>query len=231
MSSSQNPMQHIAEMLETKSCIKQQTYRNLTDVFRSLMGESEKIIEEVKKVVDQKDKDIILQVTSVSDHEFHVKIAGDLLIFFMHSNIVMMDNEHPFNKSKYVIDNPMGKYLGQINVYNFMADSFRYNRISDPGYLIGRLFINYENKFLIEGDETVSHGHSIISSEPISTTDLSIFVQLAISEAIDTDLVTTPFKNIRKITVQQKEEKSQMLGAGHKIGFQMTYQQGIDNVS
>ena len=41
-------------------------------------------------------------------------------------------------------------YCGVINMYNFLSDSFKYNRENDLGYLIGRMFINKENTF-VEG--------------------------------------------------------------------------------
>lgn len=223
----QDPMEHIAALLETKTCTKQETYRNLQQVFGKLRAESNGLIKSINKKIKKKDKDVTLAVTQVSKNEFHVKVAGDLLVFLMHTNIIMFDKKHQFNKSKYVTDNPMRKYMGQINVYNFMADSLRYNRMKDPGYLIARLFINFENHFLVEGDGQLSYMHEEVSLQPITATDISIFLQLVISQAIDTDLVTVPFSSIRTITLDQKLEKSQALGGGQKIGFQMSYQQDL----
>ncbi|MBL6445482.1 hypothetical protein JMN32_04135 [Fulvivirga sp. 29W222] len=224
----QNPMEHIAELLETKACIKQETYRNLQEVFKALMTEADNVINKINKKIKKKDKDVTLAVTNISDNEFHVKVAGDLLIFFMHTNIIMFDKKHSLNKSKYVADDPMRKYLGQINVYNFMADSLKYNRVNDPGYLISRLFVNCENHFLIEGDGQLNYMFEDISSQPITPIDISVFIQMVISQAIDSDLITSPFPAIRTITLNQKHEKSQALGGGYKIGFQMSYQQDIE---
>lgn len=226
----QDPMDHIAKLLETKACVKQETYRNLQDIFRALMVEAEKVIGSVNKKIKKKDKDVTLAVTSISESEFHIKVAGDLLIFFMHTNIIMLDKKHSLNKSKYVVDNPMRKYLGQINVYNFMADSLKYNRVNDPGYLISRLFINFEKHFLIEGDGQLNYMFEDVSSQPITSTDISVFIQMVISQAIDSDLVASPFPAIRTITLNQKLEKSQALGGGYKIGFQMAYQKKLNEI-
>ena len=38
--------------------------------------------------------------------------------------------------------NQLGTFCGIINIYNFLSDSFKYNRESDLGYLVGRIFIN-----------------------------------------------------------------------------------------
>lgn len=222
MNHRQDPMEHIAELLETKSCVKQKTYRNLKEVFKALKNEAGRVITKVGKKTRKKDRDVTLAVTGISENEFHVKIAGDLLIFLLHTNIIMLGEEETFNKSKYVVDNPMRKYLGQINVYNFMADSVKYNRLNDPGYLLARFFINFENHFLIQGDGQLNYMGGNISHDPVTATDLSVFIQLAISQAIDSDLVSAPFPSIRTITLNQKFERSQALGAGYKIGFQMS---------
>ncbi|MEX2336133.1 MAG: hypothetical protein WD555_02540 [Fulvivirga sp.] len=218
----QDPMEHIAELLETKACVKQKTYRNLLATFNGLKEEAKKVIDQVNKKTENKDKDVTLAVINVNDNEFHLKVAGDLLIFLLHTNIIMLDEKHGLNNSRYVADNPMRKYLGQINVYNFMADSLKYNRLNDPGYLISRLFINFENHFLIEGDGQLNYMVENISGKPLTATDISIFIQLVISQAIDSDLITAPFPSIRAITLHQKFEKSQALGGGYKIGFQMS---------
>jgi hypothetical protein len=46
--------------------------------------------------------------------------------------------------------------------------------------------------------------------------------------AIDNDLIAPPFPDLRAITLNQKLERTQELGAGQKIGFQMSYQNKLD---
>lgn len=229
MSQQQDPIKHIASLIETKSAIKQQTYRNLCKIFKELEKESRKVVKLINDSLTSKDKDVTLSVTKINDQEFHVKVAGDLLVFLMHTNIIVLDESHGYSKSEYVHENEMRKFLGQINIYNFMADSFKYNRLNDPGYLIARIFINVENQFLVEGERQLNFMFENVSQKPISTTDLNIISQLVISQSIDNDLITSPFPSIRVISLNQKLEKTQALGGGHKIGFQMSYQQKMDS--
>ncbi|MEQ8925344.1 MAG: hypothetical protein RLO81_05990 [Fulvivirga sp.] len=228
MSLEQDPIKHIARLIETKSAVKQQTFRNLCQNFKTLEKEAKKVVSKINAELTSKDKDVTLAVTRINDREFHVKVAGDLLVFLMHTNIIILDSAHGYNKSPFVEENAMRKYLGQINIYNFMADSFKYNRLNDPGYLIARLFCNYENHFLVEGERQLSFMYEKVSEKPISNTDLNIIAQLVMSQSIDNDLVTAPFPDIRVISLHQKIEKTQALGGGYKIGFQMSYQQKID---
>jgi hypothetical protein len=228
MTTNQDPIKNIALLIETKSAVKQKAYRNLCKNFKALEKEARSVVRLINSKIYKKDKDIVLSVNKIGDHEFHVHVAGDLLIFILHTNIIVMEDTHGFSKSNYVKENVLRKYLGQINVYNFMADSLKYHRLNDPGYLIARLFCNYENYFLVEGDRQLNYLFENVSHVPITKTDLNILVQLVINQCIESDLITASFPSLRIISLNEKLEKSQDLGSGYKIGFQMTNQQIIE---
>ena len=223
----QNPADSIAEILLSKSTIKQQTYRNVCSAFRKLQEEAKSLIEELTQKTAERDMDIQLSVEIVSNQEFHVRIAGDLLVFVLHTNVITLTDEYDYNKSEYVVAKPLRKYLGQINVYNFMSDSFEFNRLNDPGYLLARLMINYENHFIVEGDRQIGFMFQSVSGKPLENTDLNILIKLIIAQAAENDLIAPPFPKIRRITVKEKMERTQSLGAGNKIGFQMSYQNEV----
>ena len=77
-----------------------------------------------------------------------LKIGGDVLVFQMNTNAFEFDRAHELWKSEYVIKSPINSYCGVINIYNFLHDSFRYNRLNDLGYLVARVFINLEGHFV-----------------------------------------------------------------------------------
>ncbi|WP_436515883.1 hypothetical protein [Ekhidna sp. To15] len=219
-----DPTENIVEILLNKSTVKQKTYRNVCTAFKQMEEEARLLIDVINAKTTERDQDIKLNVESVGEQEFHIQVAGDLLVFVLHTNIITLPEDYDYNKSSYVADQPDRKYLGQINVYNFMADSFEFNRLNDPGYLLARLLINSENHFIVEGDRQVDFMFESASVKPLEKVDLDILIKLIISQAADNDLVVPPFPNIRKITVREKLEKTQSLGAGNKIGFQMSYQ-------
>lgn len=220
----QDPTENIVEILLNKSTIKQKTYRNVCKAFKQLEKEAKKLVEDISAKTTARDQDIKLSVESVSGQEFHIRIAGDMLVFVLHTNIITLPADYEYNKSSYVGDQPLRKYLGQINVYNFMADSFEFSRLNDPGYLLARLLINSENYFIVEGDRQIGFMFKSVSAKQLEKVDLNILIKLIISQAAENDLVVPPFPNIRNITVREKLEKTQSLGAGNKIGFQMSYQ-------
>lgn len=224
MNSQQDPLTHIRQLLESKSTAKQITFKNLLDSFAILARESERIIDELKKQAAPGDEDVTLSFEWVNEHEFHVKLAGDLLVFVLHTNVVTFSDEHSVMKTTYIREKEVNRYFGQIMIYNFMSDSLKFNRINDPGYLIARLLINHEGRFLVEGDGQLGFLFSTISTQPIRESDLNTLVKLSLTAAIENDLMAPPFPQVRFITLFQKIEKTQELGAGQKIGFKMSYQ-------
>lgn len=224
-----DPLKQIIQLLSDKSNVKQQSYRVLKEVFALLKKESIAVANEINAKAQELDDDISIGFIEENEHEFHLKVAGDLITFIMNTNIITLDEEHGFSKSPYVQEAPFRKYLGQINVYNFMSDTIKYNRLRDPGYLLSRLFVNHEAHFVIEGERQLNFMFEDVSSAPISTTDLNIFIKILISQAIESDLQVPNFPEIRYITLEQKLEKTEALGSGKKIGFEMSYQRNLDS--
>jgi hypothetical protein len=223
MNSQSDPLEHIQYLLESKSTAKQVTYKNLLSAFSILSKESKRIVNELKKKVKPGDEDVTVDFKIINEHEFHVKLAGDLLIFVLHTNVVTFSDEHDVMKSTYMQEKEVNRYFGQIMIYNFMSDSVKYNRMNDPGYLIARVLINHESRFLVEGEGQLGLLFSAISEKPISEADLNSMVKFSLTIAIENDLMAPPFPQVQFITLFQKTEKTQELGAGQKIGFKMSY--------
>lgn len=219
----QDPLERIQRMLENKSAAKQITYRNLIGSFESLAKESKRVVGELKKKVKSTDHDVTVDFKRINDHEFQVKLAGDLLIFVLHTNIVTFDEEHEVMKNPYIRENEINRYFGQIMIYNFMSDSIKFNRVNDPGYLLARLLVNHDGRYIVEGEGKLGLVFSQISNAAITEHDLNILVKLALILAIENDLMAPPYPQVKFITLYQKLEKTQELGAGQKIGFRMSY--------
>lgn len=224
MSTQPDHLEYIQQLLESKSTAKQITYKNLLAAFNQLAKESKRIIDELKKKVRAADEDVTVNFLPVNEHEFHVKLAGDLLIFVLHTNVVTLDETHEVMKEPYIQEHDANRYFGQIMIYNFMSDSLRFNRVNDPGYLLARLLINHENRFIVEGEGQLGTLFSSISNPPVNEEILNTLVKLALTLAIENDLMAPPFPQVRFITLYQKMEKTQELGAGQKIGFRMSYE-------
>ena len=204
MNSQQDPLDHIRQLLESKSTAKQITYKNLLTAFSILSKESERIIGELK-TSSPADTDVTVDFSWINEHEFQVKLAGDLLVFVLHTNVVTFDDEHAVMKTTYIREKEVNRYFGQIMIYNFMSDSLKFNRMNDPGYLIARLLINHEGRFLVEADGQLGFLFNAVSTHPIRESDLNTLVKLSLTAAIENDLMAPPFPQVRFITLFQKQ--------------------------
>ncbi len=223
MEKEQDPLEYIQRMLENKSTAKQITYKKLLQCFEGLAKEARRVATELKKRVKPGDQDVTVDFKRINDHEFQVKLAGDLLIFVLHTNIVTFDENHEAMKEPYIRENEINRYFGQIMIYNFMSDSLKYNRVNDPGYLLARLLVNHEGRYVVEGEGKLGVVYSHISQAPITESDLNVLIKIALTLAIENDLMAPPYPQVKFITLFQKMEKTQEMGAGQKIGFRMSY--------
>lgn len=220
---SEDPINRIKILLESKSTAKQATYRHILEAFSIFSNEAKRVVDELIKRVHPEDKDVTVEFNVINEHEFDVKLAGDMLIFVMHTNVVTFDDTHPIMNEEYIKQNEVNRYFGQIMIYNFMADSLKFNRTNDPGYLLARLMINHENRFFIEGEKELAE-FNLISTDPISEEVLRKIVKIVLRMAIENDLIAPPFTEVKSITLYQKRAHTPELGGGQKIGFRMSYE-------
>jgi hypothetical protein len=218
----EDALERIQKLLEYKSTAKQVTYKKLIDAFGALAKESKRVITELKKRSHPEDADVTLGFERINEHEFQIKLAGDMLVFVLHTNIVTFDDSHEVMKDPYIQSSELNRYFGQIMIYNFMSDSIKFHRVNDPGYLLARLLINHDGRYIIEGEGKLGVVFSHISESAITEPDLNILVKLALTLAIENDLMAPPYTQVKFITLYQKLEKTQELGAGQKIGFRMS---------
>lgn len=224
MNNETDHIDYIVQLLENKSTAKQKTYKHLINAFQILSSESQRLVDELKKRAKPGDDDVTVEFTEISNHEFHVKLAGDLLIFVLHTNIVTFADDHIVMQSEYTRASEVNRYFGQIMIYNFMSDSLKFNRINDPGYLVARVLINHENRYFIEGEGQLATIFNKISDGVLTDDVLNALVKLSLAMAIEIDLMAPPYPQVKFITLYQKLEHTPDLGGGQKIGFKMSYE-------
>lgn len=165
---------------------------------------------------------IELQIIDHGAYVVQLQIAGDMLVFVMHTNVFQFDRDHEVWKQPYIVENPMRTYSGVVSIYNFLSDSFRYDRQEDPGYLIARIFINQERAFFVEGKRQRRMG---VNHFGLSTIDASCWqkiVETAIRYAINFDLLVPPYDAVNIITLTQMKDEimNSRIKTGKRLGFQ-----------
>lgn len=221
----------IVKMLREKAVMKQDVYRNTHDTFGLLKEVVKEIAEDLRAEAAKIDKRIGVDYRFPSDHEIELKVAGDMLVFYMHSNVFEFDSSHSMFKTGYVKKNQLNSYCGIIYVYNFLADSFKYNRLQDLGYLISRLFINRENRFFMESKPPLGYKYANFSDTAINGNHLKEIVYDLISHAISFDLYTPPADTVREISLNEILERvqSDKLKTGKRLGFSSSSDANIND--
>lgn len=219
-----NQRQSIITLLKEKSVMKQDVYKNTLATFDLLKQVILEISTDLKEQVHDMDKRISIDGNYANAYSAQIKVAGDLLEFFMYTNVFEFDRSHQMFKSSYIKKNESNSYCGIINVYNFLADSFKYNRANDLGYLICRIFINREMRFFVETKTQLGYKYNSFSSEPINKEQVTEIVQDLILYAINFDLYTPPFDAVKEVSVNEMQEKmsSMNLRIGKRLGYGIT---------
>jgi len=212
----------ILDTLKTKSLTKQNVFvimKNTFERFTKILYErAKKFNEELIHI----DKRWLLEVKIRSQFEVEVKVAGDILIFQMHTNVFQFYRSHHVWQTSYIRTDEMLSYVGMINVYNFLADSFAYSRIEDLGYLIARVFINKEKHFFVEGKRQLGMMYNNFGQNILDDKAITEIIDTAILYSIEFDLLVPLYDEMKIISVSQMEENLQnsKLKTGKRLGFQ-----------
>lgn len=215
------PYDQILKLLEDKALVKQHISRTALSVFNRFKSELEFIGNKMRADFKNEDRSVEISYSDKGDFEAQLKFSGDVLVISMHSNIFSFPPEHEINKLKYVKEDPLRKYCGIIHIHNFLADSLKYNRTADMGYLLGRIFVNKEEHFFVDGQSQLGFLYNSFGKGKIKKDQIIEILELAIIYCMDFDLLTPPFESVRQITLQEK----QFMGAnsGYPTGKRMGY--------
>jgi hypothetical protein len=210
------------DKLVRKAGLKKQVYQNTLEVFQELKLVADLIRYEAdRKLTEEMHNKIRVEFQDNGDFEAELRFAGDTLLFMMHSNVFEFPRAHDVMKTPYIKEDPTRSFSGVINIYNFLTDSFRYNRVNDLGYLVARVFINKEKHFLVEGKHQTGFYYNQFMGEPIHQNDIRRIIDSAILYSIDFDLLLTPYDLVKEISVSEVQENSaeMKVRTGKRLGF------------
>lgn len=212
----------IVSTLKEKSILKQKVYDNTLEWFGVIKDILKTLSRDVNSTLGNLDPRVKMEYTDRSSFDAQLKVAGDILLFSMHSNIFQFDREHPAWKTPYIQKNKFNAYSGIINIYNFLFDSFKYSRYDDLGYLIARIFINHENQYLVEGKRQMGMLFSNYGNEALTRSALQVIISTAVQYSLEFDLLVPPYDTVKIATVGQAEAKIQhsRIITGKRLGFQ-----------
>ncbi len=213
--------QKILKILAEKSSTKQLVFRETKKLYKLFEETGSKIAEELNSNICNIDNSVVVECKDISAFEGQLHFSGDVIVLNMHSNVFTFDDDHYIWKSSYVKEDPMRAYFGIIRIYNFLADSFRQNRTADYGQLMGRIFINKDKHFFMEGAKQFAFKYNNVAQDVFDEEKMREIIEQSMVLALDFDLTVPDFNEQSEITVGQLQQigSLQSLSTRKKLGF------------
>ncbi len=219
-------LRQILTGLNNKANLKQQVYQHSLNVFEKFQECCTEIVDELApKVLDQAPS-VEVALNTFGTFEFHLKFSGDTIVFMLHTNVFTFPPKHIVSKSSYIKANDECGYFGMIQVYNFLSDSLKYNRLTDSGYLLARVFVNQDNKFYVEGRRQLGFLYKELGKFDLDDNHVRDIIEQCMLYCLDFDLFVPPTDSLNEISVQQKNYFNNPSGiaTGKRLGFEVINQ-------
>lgn len=211
----------ILSKISGKSALNQQVFDNTFSVFNALKETLHEMSSELDDRLEEMGHEVKIEYRDRGKFEAQLQVANDILIFQMHTDVFEFDTNHLIWQNPYVQSDCDNSYCGLINIYNFLSDSFKFNRNADEGYLIGRIFINREHRYFVEGKQQGSMRATDFGKAEIEQEALVNILEAAISFALNFDLLMPPYEENKRVTVDQfntKMDNSKFV-TGKRLGY------------
>ncbi|MFR9504248.1 MAG: hypothetical protein SNH73_07370 [Rikenellaceae bacterium] len=213
----------ILKTITLKSNLKQRVFDTSFTSFNLLKDTLFEMASEIDDQLEgQLDRRVRLEYRDRGKFEAQLQVANDTLIFQMHTDVFQFDRDHQIWQNEYTTTSIENSYCGVINIYNFLADSFKFNRNADEGYLIGRIFINADRHYFVEGK-----GQSGVKADKFGTATLDRLALIEILESaiyysIQFDLLVPPFELNHRVKIDQFNSKmdNSKFETGKRLGFE-----------
>ena len=223
-----NTEEKIVSLLKEKACTKQKIYRITKNIFANFQD----VLQEKANILNNEvqDKDVEVSYEESGDFDAKLKFSGDTLLFHMHSNIFDFDSSHQIHKTSYVKEDKMRSYCGVINIYNFLSDSLKYNRLNDAGFLIARIFINKDNHFFVEGDKQLGFLFNDFVNQQIDEVQICKIIDTAMIYALNFDLQTPNFNDVKVVSLHQILDinNNHKIKTSKRLGFKFSSETNND---
>lgn len=209
----------IIDLLINKAAMKQDIADYSAEVLIAFKRIIQDEIIEIKKSIN--DKRIRLRFEEKGRHIFRLFVGSDVIVFQLHTNVFRLPDDDPLWETKYLESNGANGYFGMINIYNFLAESYENNRYNDTGYLIGRIFMNHDHHFMVEGKGQLGSLFTDLENGYISDSVIRQIIQTTIMHAIDFDLITPPYEIDKEVPLGQVQAVSSdiQMSTRKSLGF------------
>jgi hypothetical protein len=211
----------IVKFLQDKYLVKSQVATHLDHSFKLLYSSCKKLCNNVKDDVLKVVPTLNLDCIERNSSSFEFRFGDESLVFQKINFVLQVDKSHSIWTSSYLSDNYLNSYCGVINIYNFLTDAFRNNRMEESGYLIARIFVNHENHFFTEGKRQLGFLYNDFESSELNENSLYNICESALLYCLDFDPSVPDYELVSSITVGALKDQIDysMAPAQKKLGF------------
>jgi hypothetical protein len=218
----------ILKLLSEKSSTKQFVFRQSKELFKEFGDELGKIANELNSNICNIDQSVVVHHKDIGEFEKQIFFSGDAIVFQMHTNIFTFEKSHHIWKTSYIKEDPMRAYFGVIHMYNFLADSFKYNRESDYGQLLGRIYLNKDKHFFMEGQRQFAFLYNDLHNDVFNEEQMRMIIEKSIEYSLDFDLTVPNMNDYKELTLGQIVQFGSALSltTRKKLGFKFSFEKG-----
>ena len=219
------------ELIKTKSVLKRDVFELTIERFDEFKTVLSEITEDLSKEMEVIDPRLEISFRDLGKYYCQLTIAGDVLLFNMHTNVFNFAENSFYWKSGYLQGDANRGYCGTIQVFNFLADSFRFSRENDIGYMIARIFINHENHFFVEGKKELGYMFNDFVNSRLGKNCIRKIIYSVIKYSLEFDLYSPNYHDVDQITLRDARSLKDVISlkTGKRLGFQFGSDE--DNIS
>lgn len=223
MSIEKDDKQRIIDSLKTKGMYKLQLLNRTKERFETLKQEAQRLADELCNELDCVDG-IEMKFHERGSFQAELRFSEDVLIFFLHNDIFDFDRSHAIWKTSLVQNERKNAFCGMISIFNFLKTSFEMNRYEDVGYLIGRIFINMDGHYFVEGKRQLGFSYNDFGNDIIDKNAFRNILMSAILYCEEFDLLVPPFNAVEQLRVGDMIDITNQMNirTGKRLGFQFS---------
>jgi len=212
----------LTDLLRSKASVKQDVFQHGKTAFTEFKKTAKEFINLLATSYKEIDNRVKIGFEDVSEQEFRLIIGGDILLFHMHTNVFQYDKSHYYWQQSYLKDDPSRSYGVMIRVYNFLSDSLLLSRENDLGYLIGRIFVNRDNNFVLESKLKLSSHFPYLNRQSFTIDLQKEIINCLLVFSMEFELNIPSFTQVETVSVRQAQEfkSKNKLVTAKRLGFQ-----------
>ncbi|MFM1874572.1 MAG: hypothetical protein RL266_309 [Bacteroidota bacterium] len=224
MANPEEQYQQIVASLKNKSTHKLAVLKQTKQQFQFIKDEAKKLADQLCAEVDCVDG-VTVTFSSKGEFQAELRFGEDVIVLFLHNDVFDFEKSHSIWKRSYVEQDRLRAYCGMISIFNFLKTSFEMDRSEDIGYLVGRIFINSENHFFVEGKKQLGYLFNDFGTAVLDHTAIRSILMSAIIYCQEFDLIIPPFTSMSEIQVGQMIDISNRMNmkTGKRLGFQFSW--------